>query len=135
MGWAAQVTTDGERCRPARPSGDGSLAAALVQAGTPAAMVAAAHEAVRVRDAGALMQACRAGGSDEVKAALVQAGAPRGCQIEVMGDSATVLRGRSAVRAAARLPACPADARCPTSRQSHLQLGERLERLRVELVV
>ncbi len=59
--------------------------AALVQAGAPAAMVAAAHKAIRAGDAGALKNACAAlsalaaGYGDEgaaSRAALVQAGAP-----------------------------------------------------------
>jgi hypothetical protein len=53
----------------------------VVQAGAPAALVAAAHEAVRAGHADVLLQACRALKSlavdgDEIKAALVQAGAP-----------------------------------------------------------
>ena len=55
-----------------------------MQAGAPAALVAAAHEAVRVEDAGALLHACAAlknlaaGDGDDAaarRAALVQAGA------------------------------------------------------------
>jgi hypothetical protein len=56
-------------------------AIAQLEAGAPAALFAAAHEAVRARHEGALLKACLAlatltSGSDENDAALVQAGAP-----------------------------------------------------------